>query len=167
MACRHFQSSDDDRVAQSAGARRPVTTGVPGRGRLVDSSQQGIPAQRSGTMPIPPRHFVPRARLWERLDESTHLGVPLLIGPVGSGKTLGIAGWLRYRGHDRGDAVWIHGDAGLNPDRLRSVLRAATHGPVPVAEAGARPRLVVIDDAHALPSASLRPIDEILQKEPA
>ena len=117
-------------------------------------------------MPIPPRHFVPRPRLWERLDESTRLGVTLLIGPVGSGKTLGIAGWLRDRGHDRGDALWVHGDAGLSSDRLRAVLRGASHGTGARADGRRRVRLVVIDDAHALPSASLRLVDEVLQQAP-
>src|SRR4051794_33263552 len=142
-------------------------------------------------MPIPPRHFVPRVRLWERLDESTRGGVTLVTGPVGSGKTLGIAGWLRDRGHDQENAIWVHADSGLTPQHLRAVLDRASRAAVPTNGTsgngtsgngasgngasgngasghgtGGFPRLVVIDDAHELPSATVRFIDELLRDAP-
>ena len=79
-------------------------------------------------MPIPPRHFVPRPRLWQCLDQSTRMGVTLVTGPVGTGKTLGVAGWLRARGHDRQHAIWVHADAALTPHRLRVALERAANG---------------------------------------
>ena len=142
-----------------------------GRSRPADenprpSTQPWVAQRRSGTMPIPPRHFVPRARLWERLDESTRLGVTLVTGPVGSGKTLGIAGWVRDRGHDRENAVWVHADAGLGPQQLRRVLHGASSAAAVDHPGAAVPRLVVIDDAHELPSSSVHLIDELLQEAP-
>jgi len=116
-------------------------------------------------MPNAPRHFVPRLRLWERLDESSRHGVTLVTGPVGSGKTLGIAGWLRDRGHDQEGAIWVHADADLDPHQLQAVLRASSSvraGP----GASGSPRLVVVDDAHELPPACVRLIDELLQDAP-
>ena len=50
-----------------------------------------------GRLPALPRVYVPRRRLWEQLDAATESAVTLLIGPGGSGKTLGIAGWLCTR----------------------------------------------------------------------
>src|SRR3954471_16237635 len=94
-------------VVATNGQRSATGERVP-NGRPSDGVQ--LPRQRPETMPIPPRHFVPRERLWARLDESTRMGVTTLTGPVGSGKTLGIAGWLRARGHDRRNALWIHAD---------------------------------------------------------
>jgi len=117
-------------------------------------------------MPVLPRHFVPRLRLWERLDESTRLGVTVLIGPAGSGKTLGIAGWLHHREHDRDGATWLHADAGLGPQQLRGVLQRASDAGRSGPGANRLPRLVVIDDAHELPSATVRLIDDLLRDAP-
>lgn len=130
------------------------------------SHEPRIPSQPSRTLPIPPRHFVPRLRLWERLDESTGLGVTLITGPVGSGKTLGIAGWLRDRGHDREGAIWVHADSGLGPQQLRGVLQRASYPAGSRRRASRSPRLIVIDDAHELPSASVRLIDDLLRDAP-
>jgi len=116
-------------------------------------------------MPIPPRHFVPRVRLWARLDESTKTGVTLVTGLVGTGKTLGIVGWLRARGHDRGDAIWVQADAGLGPEPLGELFHRASSARRDGA-AGDGPGLVVIDDAHELPAASVRLIDTLLRESP-
>ena len=105
---------------------------------------------------------MPRRRLWQRLDEATSShGVTLLVGPVGAGKTLGISGWLQSRGPELSDdAVWLHADAGWTPDRFRRVLDE------PAADASSPGPLVVVDDAHALPSATLRLIDDRLLEAP-
>ncbi len=125
-----------------------------------------VPGHRGGTMPIPPRHFVPRPRLWQCLDQSTRMGVTVVTGPMGTGKTLGIAGWVRARGHDRHDAIWVHADAALTPRRLRAALARASQGEGASPDAHAGPRLMVIDDAQALPTASVRVIDELLRTAP-
>ncbi|HVH94663.1 MAG TPA: AAA family ATPase, partial [Nocardioidaceae bacterium] len=168
-------------MKKETGLVAPVATTDPRQvPEIVSNDRSGdqpwVPLQRSGTMPIPPRHFVPRVRLWERLDDSTRVGVTLVTGPVGSGKTLGIAGWLRDRGHDQENAIWVHADAGLTPQHLRAVLDRASHAAVPTNGTssngtsghgtGALPRLVVIDDAHELPSATMRLIDELLRDAP-
>jgi LuxR family transcriptional regulator, maltose regulon positive regulatory protein len=150
---------------------REPTPGVAPSGRGHDAVGIGanapfVPRQRRRTMPVLPRHFVPRQRLWERLDESTRLGVTLLIGPAGSGKTLGTAGWVRDRGHDRNGATWVHADADLGASQLRGVLQRASNGSGAGRRPGGSPRLVIIDDAHALPSASVRLIDDLLRDAP-
>ena len=125
-----------------------------------------VAGHHGGTMPIPPRHFVPRPRLWQVLDQSTRMGVTVVTGPMGTGKTLGVAGWVRARGHDRHDAIWVHADGALTARRLRVALARASTGAGSVRDAHAGPRLMVIDDAQALPAASVRVIDELLRTAP-
>ena len=82
----------------------------------------------------------------------TGAAVTLLVAPAGAGKTLGVSGWLRQR--DRADdAVWVHADPTWDAARLAEVL-------------GDGSRLVVIDDAHTLPSAALRLVDHRLTDAP-
>lgn len=109
--------------------------------------------------PALPRIYVPRRRLWQRLDEAVEGSVTLLVGPAGAGKTLAVAGWLRQSASSRTeDAVWVQADETLTPEGLRSVLD--------LREPGASPPLVVVDDAHLLPAATLRHIDERLNATP-
>jgi ATP/maltotriose-dependent transcriptional regulator MalT len=107
---------------------------------------------------------VPRQRLWDRLDGATLGAVTLVVAPVGAGKTLGVAGWLQYTpaAHAH-DAIWVHAGADWTPDRLQQVLDTA------VSDEPGRPdtrRLVVVDDAHALPAATLRLMDRLLNDAP-
>ncbi|WP_232523058.1 MULTISPECIES: LuxR C-terminal-related transcriptional regulator [Nocardioides] len=113
-------------------------------------------AALAGRLPALPRAYVPRRRLWEHLDEATESAVTLLIGPGGSGKTLGIAGWLRRSGR-AADATWVTADAGWDADRLLPLLRRT------VAD---RPALVVVDDAHRLPLPTVRALDALLDTDP-
>ena len=66
------------------------------------TSPAHLPEQRADEQdtPVPrlPRVYVPRARLWSRLEDATSSGVTLVVAPVGAGKTLGVAGWLRATG---------------------------------------------------------------------
>jgi ATP/maltotriose-dependent transcriptional regulator MalT len=112
---------------------------------------------RSHHRPRLPRVYVPRTLLWDRLDAATPNALTLLVGPMGSGKSLGVSGWLESRGHE--DARWISADAGWDPARVQEAL-GAQH---PEASA---PRLVVVDDAHLLPLASVRLIDHRLNEAP-
>jgi ATP/maltotriose-dependent transcriptional regulator MalT len=106
-----------------------------------------------------PRIYVPRPRLWQRLDEAVEGSVTLVVAPAGAGKTLGVAGWLRHTTSRRAeDAVWIQADETWTPEGLGSVLD--------LREPGAPPPLVVVDDAHLLPAATLRRLDERLNSAP-
>lgn len=116
-----------------------------------------------GLTPCLPRIYVPRLRLWQRLDEAVKGSVTVLVAPGGAGKTLGVAGWLRHAAPaPAGDAVWIRADTSWTPERLD----AALDGPGPPQEPGTSPPLVVVDDAHLLPPATLRRIDGRLGTAP-
>ena len=119
-------------------------------------------ADPEGTaVPRLPRVFVPRTRLWTRLEDETRSGITLLVAPVGAGKTLGVAGWLRETGRV-GQTAWVHADAGVTPSRMEELL-AVTDSE----EADEPTRaLLVVDDAHALPTATLRMIDGRLNTAP-
>ena len=57
-------------------------------------------------LPRLPRRHLPRTRLWQTLDDAAS-AITLLVAPVGAGKTLGVAGWLRAGAQH--DAV-VHGN---------------------------------------------------------
>ena len=115
-------------------------------------------------LPRLPRTYLPRRRLWERLDQATEGAVTLLVAPAGAGKTLGVAGWLRYStAPQTSGASWLHAGPGLAPARLDEAL---ADGPDPVAGDPDRQRLLVIDDAHLLSAACLRVIDDRLNTQP-
>ncbi len=136
-----------------------------GRGpdRTPDSSATLEQHGSSSAVPRLPRVYVPRARLWQRLDLATQGALTLLVAPVGAGKTLGVSGWLRRTGRAE-DTVWVHADATWVPERLRELLDASA--PHEHSAAAPFPGLVVIDDAHALPQATLRVIDSLLNDAP-
>ncbi|KQW47555.1 hypothetical protein ASC77_13990 [Nocardioides sp. Root1257] len=117
--------------------------------------QRGSTA-RIGQLPALPRAYVPRHRLWSRLDDATETAVTLLVGPGGSGKTLGIAGWLRRTGR-AADTTWISADATWDTERLLTQLARRTDD---------RPVLVVVDDAHRLPLATVQAVDALLDTAP-
>ena len=67
-------------------------------------------------------------------------------------------------------ATWIHADGTWTPDRLAGVLDAASARRAGAGRSAARPRLVVVDDAHVLPAATVRLVDQRLERrarEPA
>jgi LuxR family transcriptional regulator, maltose regulon positive regulatory protein len=116
----------------------------------------------SGKVPRLPRVYVPRARLWQRLEVATQNPLTLLVAPVGAGKTLGVSGWLRRTGRSVEDTIWIHADSSWTPRRMAPLLDSAAHdGPEATV-----PGLVVVDDAHALPASTLRLIDQRLNDVP-
>ena len=117
---------------------------------------------RAGQVPRLPRAYVPRARLWARLDDATQGTVTLLVGPGGAGKTLGVSGWLRQTGRAEATA-WVAADDDWTPARLEAVLDAAL---AEVAAPDERAPLVVVDDAHRLPLATVRALDARLDTAP-
>lgn len=102
-------------------------------------------------LPRLPRAYVPRRRLWARLDDAAAGAATLVVGPGGAGKTLGVVGWLRETGR-AADVAWVRSDASWIPARLMPLL--------------APDRLVVVDDAHELPAATIRALDARLDTDP-
>ncbi len=111
---------------------------------------------RIGHLPALPRAYVPRERLWSRLDDATETAVTLLVGPGGSGKTLGLAGWLRLSGR-AADTTWVSADGTWDAERLLAQLARRT-------DDGAA--LVVVDDAHRLPLETIQALDNLLDTAP-
>ncbi|MBE1875842.1 hypothetical protein [Myceligenerans pegani] len=76
---------------------------------LVSAPPRTYAASAEGTpVPLVPRVYVPRSRFWQHLDDATDGAVTLVVAPVGSGKTMGVAGWLRYGPRPRAHrTTWI------------------------------------------------------------
>lgn len=121
------------------------------------------PRRAAVGQPRLPRTYLPRPGLWEQLDRATTGAVTLLVAPAGAGKTLGVAGWLRAR-PDGDAAVWLSGDHVGDPRELQRLLDECV--PADGADAAASPRLVVVDDAHLMPAACLRVVDDRLNVAP-
>ncbi|MGZ8744953.1 MAG: LuxR C-terminal-related transcriptional regulator [Nocardioides sp.] len=115
---------------------------------------------RLDDLPRLPRVYVPRPRLWERLDRGAESSLTMLVGPVGAGKSLGASGWLRDRGIGR--ARWVQARPDLEPEALLELV-ASTHDDD---DAGSQPGLLVLDDAHLLPAASIQVLDRLVNDDP-
>jgi len=109
-------------------------------------------------VPRLPRVYVARTRLWDELDRATGAAMTLVVAPVGAGKTLGVAGWPRVAG---ADSRWLLGGPDCTPEAVADVL-AGQQGRGP--DGG--PGLLVVDDAHQLPTATLRLLERRLNEEP-
>ena len=105
--------------------------------------------------PVLPSCYVDRPQLWDRLDAAAQGPVTLLVAPAGAGKTLGVAGWLRARGRVE-TSRWATAGGALDVAELDTLLKSAT-GPG---------SLLVVDDAHELPPATVEHIDSLLSEEP-
>jgi LuxR family maltose regulon positive regulatory protein len=114
----------------------------------------------AGHVPRIPRAYVARERLWAHLDDATEGAVTLLVGPGGAGKTLGVSGWLRQTGRAEA-AAWVQADEAWTPGRLLGLLDQPGSG-----GRDDPPRLMVVDDAHRLPIATVRALDERLDTAP-
>lgn len=137
----------------------PTSPGSSGAGRAPSDP---VRSRIGGRPPNLPRTFVARRRLESRLDAAAGASVTLLVAPAGSGKTVGVGGWARAAARDGDDGpVWVQADGSWNAHRLAAQLVLADD------PSGARPRLVVVDDAHQLPTETLRLIDERLTNAPS
>lgn len=130
----------------------------PGKRPPAPRSAPSGPAAPVRGAPRLPRVYVPRLRLWEELDRVTTSAITLVVAPVGAGKTLGVAGWPRV---SQPDTRWMLGGPDCTVELLAQVLddqvgRAADGGP----------GLVVVDDAHLLPAASIRLLEQRLNETP-
>lgn len=72
------------------------------------------------------------------------------MGPVGSGKTMGVAGWVLKR-HLEAGSIWLVADASWTTESLAPFLDR-------IDPSSGTPALVVIDDAHLLPRSVLSDI---------
>lgn len=132
-------------------------------GETARTKDAGAPGRHDEAgVPHLPQTFVARFDLWRRLDAAAGSAVVTLVAPAGAGKTLGVAGWLRNaRPHaSRGDVLWLDAGRGLD----HAVVETALGDPERVG--GVPPRLVVVDDAHALPASAVRLIDDRLDDAP-
>ncbi len=121
---------------------------------------QAAAVSRPNPPPSLPAGYVARPGLWQALDRADSCPVTVLTGPTGSGKTLGVSGWLRRRVDL--SFSWFHAASDAGPG-LRTLLDGARGA----AGGGAtRPRLVVIDDAHRLGHEALALISGRLHEEP-
>lgn len=113
-------------------------------------------------VPRLPRTYVPRNELWRRLDAAGDSAVVTLVAPAGAGKTLGVAGWLRNARApaSSGDVVWLDAGRGVDHTGLDAALGD------PDGDRSGPPRLVVVDDAHALPASAVRLLDTRLNDAP-
>ena len=132
---------EQGKQTRKAKPRVPLARGTQGRG-----------------VPRLPRVYIPRTRLWEELDRVATTAVTLVVAPVGAGKTLGVAGWPRIAGED---SRWLLGGPDCTPEAVTDILDAQLDlGP------DGTPGLVVIDDAHQLPPATLRLVENRLNEAP-
>ncbi|MFD2792216.1 LuxR C-terminal-related transcriptional regulator [Promicromonospora vindobonensis] len=158
-----------------SGTRRGTAL-APQAGRLAVVAA-GRPAA-ADLAPRLPRVFVPRPRLWQRLDEAVDGSVTMVVAPAGAGKTVGVTGWLRFTASPHAlDAVWVRADDTWTPERLDGVLDGqeldgrdldgqVLDRPEPAGMSDRSSPLVVVDDAHRLPAATLRRIDDRLNTTP-
>jgi LuxR family transcriptional regulator, maltose regulon positive regulatory protein len=108
-------------------------------------------------VPVLPRDYVVRTRLWGRLDQARGSAVTVVVAPLGAGKTLGVAGWLRHTGH-AGETRWKASSHDLSVDDIRRLTgRYAPPSPPP---------LVVLDDAHRLSTDVIGYLDHELTHDP-
>ncbi|MGO4257563.1 LuxR C-terminal-related transcriptional regulator [Marmoricola sp. RAF53] len=137
-------------VASQGNRRRTGTEGAVEGAAPVPVHDHGVPRL--------PRVYVARTRLWDELDRAAGAAVTLVVAPVGAGKTLGVAGWPRLA---EADSRWLLGGPDCTPEAIADVL-AGQQGRGP----DGAPGLVVVDDAHQLPSATLRLLERRLNDEP-
>src|SRR4051794_4391547 len=108
-------------------------------------------------IPLLPRSYIPRVRLWDRLNVATEGSVTMVIAPAGAGKTLGVAGRMRRTGR-AADAWWVGSTSDLSVEDLRTLTEIPSYG--------ARPTLLILDDAHTLSRQVLRYLDDRLSQDP-
>jgi hypothetical protein len=91
-------------------------------------------------VPEAPRTLVARDRLLALFDRCTERTLTILVAPAGSGKTSALAAWAATSARP---VTWI---GPLSPGGAAGALRATLH------DLGDEPRVVIVDDAHALPA---------------
>ena len=146
------------------------------RAHAPDGDAESRTGRQRTSGPRLPRAYIPRHRLWEQLDRATEGALTLLVAPGGAGKTLGVGGWLQVTSVPQADgATWLQGDDPATSGHLERLLATSprdeqsSSADSPVdgsADDTPWPRLVIVDDAHALPAATLRSLDHRLSRAP-
>lgn len=103
--------------------------------------------QQAGVPPTP-RTWVPRPDLAARLDEALEGPLTLVVAPAGTGKTSGLAAWCHA--HPDVAVTWVPSGAALQHDRLADLLDGDEHA------------VLVVDDAHLLPTPVVHRLEEWL-----
>ncbi|MCL3861902.1 LuxR family transcriptional regulator [Actinotalea sp. K2] len=121
--------------------------------------------------PILPRTYVRPARLWSALDDAAGCVVTEVVGPAGSGKSLGVAGWIEHRstadqgpqGRPEAGTSWWTVTPELTADGLRDLLdRAALAAP----GSGGPPQRLVLDNAERLSPPCVTELQAHLDRGP-
>src|SRR4051794_11479128 len=128
---------------------------------LRTGAPHGGPATGAQPVPQTSRTFLPRQRLNEVLDEATSRPLTVIVAPAGAGKTSTLAewattvqqpmSWVNPSRHDPADTLLL----------LQEALRTSSD-----TAGGTPPTLVVIDDAHRLPTAARPILDDWLLTQP-
>ncbi|MGN6129023.1 MAG: hypothetical protein ACTHOK_01635 [Nocardioidaceae bacterium] len=149
--------------------REAVDARMPGQ--RTGRRDEGLPS-RAGVLGVPrripilPRTFLPRTRLYEGLEAAAAGAVTLLVAPAGAGKTLGAAGWLHHT-RRAATTIWIEADRSCTAEQLAAVLdHGASTSDGADREDHARAGPVVLDNAQDLPSATIRYLDRRLNDDP-
>ena len=140
--------------------------------------------------PDNPRRSIARPRLYKLIDEATRSPVTLLIAPAGTGKTTLLAAWVdQLAGAGDQKVHWLSAHhhlalerslvlaAGVDAATARELTSETRAEPLDMSawllpameeavDGGNQPELVVIDDAHLLPSAQIALISNIVTKCP-
>jgi LuxR family transcriptional regulator, maltose regulon positive regulatory protein len=116
------------------------------------------PGRLGPLAPLPPI-FIPRLRLSAALDEATCRPLTVVVAPAGWGKTSALAQWV---GDDSRRVWWINPAAATAAETVGELLEALASS----AEVGVLtsvPDVVIVDDAHRLPTEAWRLLDELLR----
>lgn len=165
-------------TSASVGAPPPAPTPAPTHdGARAAHPGGGGGAAGPATQPFPalPRTFLPRLRLWQRLDDGLRGTVTTVTAPAGSGKTMGVAGWLRERERRRGTggATWLDAADPLTAADLAAALEPAGRpGATAATDANADGGdgdgdvVVVVDNAEHLRPSCVAVVDDVLDRSP-
>lgn len=120
-------------------------------------------------LPTLPRTFLARTRLWECLDDGVRGAVTTVTAPAGSGKTMGVAGWLQDRSrHDPRGAPpqWLDAAGPLTSAELTAALDRSADAADGVGASGDGVGIVVVDNAERLEPSCVVLIDDALDHTP-
>ncbi|MFS0701763.1 LuxR C-terminal-related transcriptional regulator [Cellulomonas sp. 179-A 4D5 NHS] len=120
-------------------------------------------------LPTLPRTFLARSRLWECLDDGARGALTTVTAPAGSGKTMGVAGWLQDRSRHDARAVpptWLDAAGPLTSAELAAALDRAADAADEAGDSRDGVGIVVVDNAERLEPACVALVDDALDRAP-